>query len=61
MQESYAKLSVLKSKNITLLTKVCIVKVLLLLVVSYHCESWTAKKAEHQELVPSNFGAGKNS
>ena len=61
MQESYAKLSVLKSKNITLLTKVCIVKVLLFLVVSYHCESWTAKKAEHQELVPSNFGAGKNS
>ena len=50
MQESYAKLSVLKSKNITLLTKVCIVKVLLFLVVSYHCESWTVKKAGRQSI-----------
>ena len=40
--------SVLKSKNITLLTKVCIVKALVFSVVSYHGESWTVKKAEHQ-------------
>ena len=53
--------SVLKSKDITLLTKVCIVKALVFPVVTYICERWTVKKAEHQELVPSNFGAGKNS
>ena len=42
--------SVLKSKNITLLTKVYIVKALVFSVVSYHCESWTVKKAEHQRI-----------
>ena len=39
--------SVLKSRNITLLTKVCIVKAMVFLVVIYRCESWTLKKAEH--------------
>jgi len=38
--------SVLKSKDITLLTKVCIVKVMVFPVVTYGCESWTIKKAE---------------
>ena len=37
--------STLKSKGITLLTKVCIVKVMVCLVVMYGCESWTIKKA----------------
>ena len=38
--------SILKSKNITLLTKVCIVKAVVLPLVMYRCESWTIKKAE---------------
>ena len=40
--------SVLKSRDITLLTKVCSVEAMLFLVVMYGCESWTVKKAEHQ-------------
>ena len=40
--------SVLKSRDITLLTKVHIVKAMVLPVVMYGCESWTIKKAEHQ-------------
>ena len=39
---------VLKSRNITLLTKVHIVKAMFFPVVMYRCESWTIKKAEHQ-------------
>ena len=39
---------VLKSKDITLLTKVCIVKAMVFPVVMYGCESWTVKKAEPQ-------------
>ena len=38
--------SVLKSRDISLLTKVCIVKAMVLLVVTYGCENWTIKKAE---------------
>ena len=39
--------SVLKTDIITFLTKVCIVKTIVSLVVMYGCESWTVKKAEH--------------
>ena len=39
--------SVLKSRDITLPTKVCIVEAMVLSVVMYGCESWTIKKAEH--------------
>ena len=42
--------SILKSRNITFLTKVCIVKVMVFLVVMYECESWTIKKAKHQRI-----------
>ena len=42
--------SVLKSKDITLPTKVCIVKVMVFPVVMYRCESWTIKKAECQRI-----------
>ena len=42
--------SVLKSRGITLLTKVCIVKAIVLPVVMYRCESWTVKKAEYQRI-----------
>ena len=38
--------SVLKSRDITLLTKVCIVKAMVFSVVMYGCESWTIKKSE---------------
>ena len=40
--------SILKSRDITLLTKVCIVKAMVYPVVMYGYESWTIKKAEHQ-------------
>ena len=39
--------SILKSRDITLPTKVCLVKALVFPVVMYGCESWTIKKAEH--------------
>ena len=39
--------SILKSRNITLPTKVCLVKAMVFPVVMYGCESWTVKKAEH--------------
>ena len=39
--------SVLQRRDITLLTKVCIVKAMVFPVVMYGCESWTIKKAEH--------------
>ena len=40
--------SVLKSSEITLLTEVHIVKAMVFPIVTYRCESWTIKKAEHQ-------------
>ena len=42
--------SVLKSRDISLLTNVCIVKAMLFPVVAYGCESWTIKKAELQRI-----------
>ena len=42
--------SILKSKDVTLLTKVCIVKAMFSPVVTYGCESWTTKKAECQKI-----------
>ena len=42
--------SILKSRDITLLTKVLIVKAMVFPVVMYGCESWTIKKAEHQRI-----------
>ena len=42
--------SVLKSRDITLLTKVCLVKAKVFLVVMHGCESWTIRKAEHWRL-----------
>ena len=38
---------VLKSRNITLPTKVCIIKAMLFSVIMFNCESWTIKKEEH--------------
>ena len=42
--------SMLKSRDITLLTKFCLVKAMVFPVVMYGCESWTVKKAEHQRI-----------
>ena len=42
--------SILKSRDITLPTKVCLVKGMVFTVVMYGCESWTLKKAEHQRI-----------
>ena len=42
--------SILKSRDITLPTKVCLVKAMVFLVVMYVCESWMVKKAEHQKI-----------
>ena len=42
--------SILKSRDITLSTKVHLVKAMLFPVVMYGCESWTVKKAEHQRI-----------
>ena len=42
--------SILKSRDITLLTKVCLVKAMVFPVVMYGCESWTIKKAEHRRI-----------
>ena len=42
--------SILKSRDITLLTKVRIVKAIVFPVVMYGCESWTIKKAEHRRI-----------
>ena len=53
--------SILRSKDITLQTKVCIVKALVFPVVMYGCESWTRKKAETTELMLLNCGVGEDS
>ena len=42
--------SVLKSRVVLLLTKVCIVKVMVFLMVTYRCVNWTIKKMEHQRI-----------
>ena len=42
--------SILKSRDITFSTKVCLVKAMVLPVVTYGCESWTVKKAEHRRI-----------
>ena len=42
--------SILKSRDITLSTKVCLLKAMVFPVVMYGCESWTIKKAEHQKI-----------
>ena len=42
--------SILKRRDITLPTKVCLVKAMVFLVVMYGCESWTVKKAESQRI-----------
>ena len=60
-RKAMKNLRVLKSRDITLLTKVHIVKAMVFPAVMYGCESWTVKKAEPQELMLLNCGVGKDS
>ena len=53
--------SILKSRDITLPTKVYLVKAMVFLVVTYGCENWIIKKAEGQRLILLNCGVGEDS
>ena len=53
--------SILKSRDITLSTKVHPVKAMVFPVVMYGYESWTIKKAEHRRLMVLNCGVGEDS
>ena len=53
--------SMFKSRDITLPTKVHLVKAMVFPVVMYGCESWTVKKAECEELMLLNCGVGEDS
>ena len=53
--------SVLKSRHISLVTKVPIVKAMIFPVIMYGCESWTIKRLSAKELMLSNCGAGEDS
>ena len=53
--------SIFKSRDITLPTKVHLVKVMVFPVVMYGCESWTTKQAEAKELMLLNCGVGEDS
>ena len=53
--------SILKSRDITLPTKVHLVKAMVFPVVIYGCESWTGKKAEHRRIDALNCGVGEDS
>ena len=52
---------ILKSRDITLLTKIHLVKALVFPVVMYGCESWTIKKLSTIELMLLNFGVREDS
>ena len=52
--------SILKTRDITLPTKVHLVKAVVFSVIMYGCESWTIKKAEHQRML-LNCGVGEDS
>ena len=52
--------SILKSRTITLPTKVCLVKAMVFPVVMYGCESQTIKKAEHKRTDALNCGVGED-
>ena len=53
--------SILKSRDITLMTKVHSAKAMVSPVVVYGYESWTIKKADNEELMLLNFGVGEDS
>ena len=53
--------SIFKSRDITLPTKVCLVKAMVFPVVVYGCESWTVKKLSAEQLMLLNCGVGEDS
>ena len=53
--------SILKSRDITLLTKVCLVKAMVFTVVVYGHESWSITRLSAEELMLSNCGVGEDS
>ena len=53
--------SILKSRDITLPTKVSLVKAMVFPIFMYVCESWTVKKADAEELMLLNCGVGEDS
>ena len=53
--------SIFKSADINLPTEAHIVKAMVSPIVMYGCESWTIKKAEHEELMLLNCGVGEDS
>ena len=53
--------SILKSRDITQPTKICIVKAMVFPVVMYGCESWTIRKLNAKELMLLNCGVGEDS
>ena len=53
--------SILKSRDITLQTKVHLVKAMVFPVVMYECESWTIKKFECRRMMLLNCGVGEDS
>ena len=53
--------SILQGLDITLPTKVCLVKATVFPIVMYGCESWALKKADAEELMLLNCGVGKDS
>ena len=53
--------NILKSRDITLPTKVHLGKAMVFPVVKYGCESWTVKKAEHRKLMLLNSGVEEDS
>ena len=57
----YLEEKLLKSRDITLLTNVCLVRAMVSPVVMYGCESWTIKKLSAEELMLLNCGVGEDS
>ena len=61
-RKAMAKLdSILKSRDLVLLTKVHLIKAMVFPVVRYGCKSWTIKKADTEELLLLNYGVGEDS
>ena len=53
--------SILKTRDINLPTKICLVKAMVFLVVMCGCESWSIKKLNTEELMLLNYGVGEDS
>ena len=60
-KKSYEEFSILKSRDITLLTKVCILKAMVFLVVMFGCESWTTDvRLSTEQLMLLNHGVAED-